>query len=116
MPSPLTVHCVTVNARDPWALAAFWAGLVGGTPRSTGNGYVLVDPGPGGVRLLFQPADDEPRDRGWIHLDCATTGAADREAAVSAVVAAGGRLVERRSDSNGAWVVLADPEGNLFCV
>lgn len=108
----LTVHCVTINARAPWDQARFWAALVGGEPRDSGNGFVLLDPGEGRVRLLFQASDQERHDPGWIHLDCSSD---DREATIATVLGLGGRLVDRRSDSHGAWVVLADPEGNLFC-
>lgn len=108
----LRVDCVTVNSRDPWALAGFWAALVGGTPRDAGNRFVLVDPGEGRTRLLFQQADEAAAAPGWIHLDCRT---ADREATIAEVERLGGRLVDRRSDSHGDWVVLADPDGNPFC-
>lgn len=109
----LTVHCVTINARDPQALAEFWAALVGGTPRDSGNDFVMLDPGEGRVPLLFQKSDQPPQQLGWMHLDCT---AADRQAALDETVRLGGRVVERRSDSHGEWVVLADPEGNPFCV
>lgn len=108
----LTVNCVTINALDPWALAGFWAGLVGGTPRDTGNGYVLVEPGDGRVPLLFQKAGEASLQPGWIHLDCSV----DDPGAVDEICRRGGRLVERRSDSNGSWTVMADPEGNPFCI
>lgn len=108
----LTVDCVTINARSPWDQARFWASLVGGEPQDSGNGFVRLDPGPGRVPLLFQQTDQESADPGWIHLDCSGP---DREAIVAAVEARGGRLVDRRSDSHASWVVLADPEGNLFC-
>ena len=109
----VAVNCVTINALDPWTLAGFWAGLVGGTPRGTGNGYVLVEPGQGRVPLLFQQADEPAGQPGWIHLDC---GVPDRTAAVDEIRRRGGRLVENRSDSNGSWTVMADPEGNPFCI
>ena len=109
----VAVNCVTINALDPCALAGFWAALLGGTPRDTGNGYVLVEPGGGLVPLLFQKADEPARQRGWIRLDC---GVADRETAMDEICRRGGRLAERRSDSNGSWVVMADPEGNPFCI
>lgn len=108
----LSVDCVTVNSRDPWSLAAFWAALVGGVPRDAGNRFVLVDPGEGRTRLLFQQADAPAAAPGWIHLDCS---AADREATIAEVERLGGRLIERRGDSHGDWVVLADPDGNPFC-
>ncbi|WP_146843643.1 VOC family protein [Cellulomonas composti] len=113
MAALVVVSCVTINAREPARLAEFWSRLVGGTPVGTGNGYVLVDPGEGRTRLLFQQTDRPNLDPGWVHLDCSVE---DREATAAEVEALGGRLVERRSDSNGSWIVLADPEGNPFCV
>jgi predicted enzyme related to lactoylglutathione lyase len=107
------VHCVTINALDPWALGGFWAALTGGTCRDSGNGFVLVEPAAGGVRLLFQKAEQPTPEPGWIHLDC---NAADQTAAVTEVCRLGGRVVEHRSDSNGEWTVMADPEGNPFCI
>lgn len=112
MDALMKVHTVTIDSGDPWALAAFWSQLVGGTPADAGNGFVLVKPATG-IRLLFQQTDRASRDPGWIHLDCATV---DRERTIEAVVRLGGRLVEHRGDSNGNWTVLSDPEGNLFCI
>jgi hypothetical protein len=47
---------VTINARDPSALAELWAGSVGGTPRDSGNDF-LLGPGEGRTPLLFQNPD-----------------------------------------------------------
>ncbi|ROR96406.1 hypothetical protein EDD28_0990 [Salana multivorans] len=107
------VDCVTINSPDPEGLARFWAHLVGGVPRDAGNGFVLVDPGEGHVRLLFQRTGAVPDRQDRVHLDCQV---ADREDAIARVEELGGRLLERRSDSNGAWAVMTDPEGNTFCL
>jgi predicted enzyme related to lactoylglutathione lyase len=109
----LTINCVTVNALDPEALAGFWAALVGGTPRDAGNGFVLVEPGGGVMPLLFQKATEPSPQPGWIHLDCSTP---DRDAAVLEICRRGGRVIEHRSDSQGEWTVMADPEDNPFCI
>jgi predicted enzyme related to lactoylglutathione lyase len=107
------VNCVTINALNPEALASFWAALTGGTPRDSGNGFVLVEPTEGGLRLLFQRAEQPTPEPGWIHLDC---NAPDRAAAAAEICRLGGRVIEHRSDSNGEWIVMADPEGNPFCI
>lgn len=109
----VTVHCVTMNALDPSALAGFWAAVTGGTTREAGNGFVLVEPAEGGLRLLFLKADRPAAESGWIHLDCSV---ADRAAAVDEICRLGGCLVEHSSDSHGEWTVMADPEGNPFCI
>ena len=109
----LDVHCITINALDPQRLAAFWATLLDGTERDAGNGFVLVEPNEGGMRLLFQQADAATPEPGWIHLDCSV---AEREFAVAEICRLGGSLVERRSDNHADWIVMADPEGNPFCI
>jgi predicted enzyme related to lactoylglutathione lyase len=109
----LKVECVTINASDPGALATFWAALIGGVPQEAGNGYVLVKPDDGRVPLLFQQADGSGPQPAWVHVDCS---AADPTAAIEEVCRLGGRVVERRSDGKFSWTVLADPEGNPFCI
>ncbi|MBK8445575.1 MAG: VOC family protein [Micropruina sp.] len=109
----LTVDCVTINALNPSALARFWASIAGGTVRDSGNGFVLVEPEAGGMRLLFQQAQQPSAEPGWVHLDCTVT---DRAAAEKEICQRGGRTIEHRSDSNGSWIVMADPEGNPFCI
>ncbi|MBI4900593.1 MAG: hypothetical protein HY829_08975 [Actinobacteria bacterium] len=46
-------------------------------------------------------------------MDCS---AEDREAGLDEGVRLVARVIARGSDSHGAWLVLADPEGNAFCV
>jgi predicted enzyme related to lactoylglutathione lyase len=109
----VAVSCVTINAVDPDALARFWAALLGGTVRDAGNGFVAVDAATGGLSLLFQQAEGPSPAPGWIHLDCSV---ADRAAAQREICLRGGRTIAHRSDSNAEWIVMADPEGNPFCI
>jgi hypothetical protein len=110
----LALHAVTVDCRDAAALGGFWACALGGAAREAGNGYVAVDHGSGGGQhLLFQPVPEERQGKNRLHLDLS---AADPAAEVERLVDLGATLVDRRSDSLFTWWVLADPEGNLFCV
>ena len=45
---------VVLDGPDPWALARFWAGLLGGTPVEWYPGWVTLEPPPHGQRLSFQ--------------------------------------------------------------
>ena len=45
---------VVLDGPDPWALARFWAGLLGGTPVEWYPGWVTLEPPPNGQRLSFQ--------------------------------------------------------------
>ena len=65
---------VVLDGPDPWALARFWAGLLGGTPVEWYPGWVTLEPPPNGQRLSFQ-ATSTPlaRDTARIHFDILVT-------------------------------------------
>jgi len=110
----ILVRAVTIDCRDAAGLACFWAEVLAGRVRDAGNGYVAVRHGGDGTpELLFQPVRDRPTGRNRLHLDLA---APDPGAEVARVAGLGATLVEQRSDSLYIWWVMADPEGNLFCV
>lgn len=95
-------------------MARFWSGALGGVVRDSGNGYLAVEQVPGlAGRLLFQPVPDERVGKNRIHLDLTTD---DPDAELSRLVSLGATVVDERSDSRFHWWVMADPEGNLFCV
>jgi len=48
------VREIVLDSPDPWRLAAFWAGLLGGTPVEWYPGWVTPEPPPHGQRLSFQ--------------------------------------------------------------
>lgn len=114
----IRLHAVTVDSRDPLALARFWAGALGGQVRDSGNGYQAVDHGPDGAQhLLFQPVPEDRAGKNRLHLDLTAVDAVGGvEAERDRLLGLGASVVERRSDSLFTWWVLADPEGNLFCL
>nr|WP_231747718.1 VOC family protein [Auraticoccus cholistanensis] len=75
--------------------------------------------GPG---LVFVPVPEGKQVKNRLHLDLAPWGEDDQEAEVARLVGLGARRVDvGQSERPGAdqpptWVVLADPEGNEFCV
>lgn len=110
----LSVEMVTIDCADPDALARWWAEALGGevTPLAPGEFVTLIRPD--GPRLGFQKVPDPTPGKNRVHLDLA---AADAEAEVARVVGLGARETERHSFGEGfSWVVLADPEGNAFCI
>jgi catechol 2,3-dioxygenase-like lactoylglutathione lyase family enzyme len=111
------VIAVAVDCRDAEVLATFWCAALGVEVdrrwRDTyGVEYVQIGTGEGPL-LLFQPVPDGKSGKNRLHLDIApATGTQEAEVA---------RLVDlgatRLADEPGLpWVVLADPEGNEFCV
>ena len=113
------IHCVTVESDDPFTLASWWAGVLDrrlhdddhpGDPEA-----VLVAPDGHGPDLLFVEVG-ERHGKGAFHLDLQPADGT-RDAEVGRLLGLGAAPVadRRRPDGTG-WVVLADPEGNEFCV
>ena len=68
---------------------------------------------PEGPGLAFQKVDDPTPGKNRVHIDFA---AADMEAEVKRLVELGATETGRNNFGDFEWVVLADPEGNAFCV
>jgi hypothetical protein len=115
---------VVLDCPNPWDLARFWAGLLGGTPVEWYPGWVTLEPPPHGQRLSFQgtgPARPGGAHSGPIvHFDVLVD---DLAAAHRRVIDAGGAyLAERVSPRRGPdgeqvpWRVYTDPAGHPFCL
>lgn len=112
---------VTFDCADPRAQAEFWSAVTG-DPASDqsqpGNPFWLVGSPSGntGPRLVFVPVREPKRAKNRVHVDIVP---ADRpqSAELERLVGLGASVVDdRRQVEGGGWVVLADPEGNEFCL
>ncbi|MBB5806592.1 putative enzyme related to lactoylglutathione lyase [Saccharothrix ecbatanensis] len=111
------VHHITVDCKDAYALAQFWS-QVTGQPVSDedqpGDPEALVEL-PEGPGLLFIQVPEGKTVKNRVHLDLRPDIARDAE--VERLLGIGATLVDDQRRPNGrGWVVLADPEGNEFCV
>ncbi|MFH7335291.1 VOC family protein [Streptomyces sp. KHY 26] len=115
------VH-VNIKALDPPAVGGFWAGALGWSAYQPGvttyvgpaGGLVWPDPVVLGVDVVPVPtAKGTAKNR--VHLDLATTSAAHRAELLARVAALGATPVDV-GQGDVPWTVLADPEGNEFCV
>ncbi|HEY1641260.1 MAG TPA: VOC family protein [Streptosporangiaceae bacterium] len=101
--------------------ARFWAEVLGYEPGGPvlgppGSLYLsLYPPGGAGIELLLQSVPDVKLQKNRLHLDLRTD---DLEAEVSRVTAAGARRLTREpvTEEGWRWHVLADPDGNEFCI
>ncbi|GAA3598241.1 VOC family protein [Kineosporia mesophila] len=113
------IRHLTFDCADAWALGGFWKDVLGYTDHpenEPGDEEYLIIPGDGGPGLLFIPVPEGKSAKNRIHFDVVPqTGTRDEE--VERLLGVGATQVSdhRRPDGTG-WVVLADPEGNEFCV
>jgi hypothetical protein len=113
---------VVLDCADPWRLAWFWAGLLGGTPVQWYSGWVTLEPPPHGQRLSFQrvPGRTSGGPASGVHFDVLVS---DLDAAHEQVTAAGaayaGEHFSPRPGPSGQqvrWRVYHDPDGHPFCL
>lgn len=114
---PVRVHHIVIDAVDLGALANFWSAALGWPILSTKKREGIVGPSVGApIGLCFMPAGARSKTtKNRLHLDL-TTSAEDRSAEIARLLALGAHEVDVGQTGRESWVVLADPEGNEFCI
>ncbi|MEV1144886.1 VOC family protein [Micromonospora sp. NPDC049799] len=114
------IHNVSFDCHDTYALSGFWSAVLGrerhaddlpGDPEA-----VLVTTHPDAPHVFFQQVAETKAVKNRVHI-CLEPAGRTRDEEVQRVLDLGATVVSdhRRADGTG-WVVLADPEGNEFCV
>lgn len=104
---------ITVDAADPVALGRWWADALGWTVINDSPDEFEIRPEPERLPgLLFVPVPEAKSVKNRLHLDFRPD---DQEAEVERLLALGARHADV-GQGEQSWVVLADPEGNEFCV
>jgi predicted enzyme related to lactoylglutathione lyase len=114
---PVRVHHIVVDAHDLPALAEFWAEALGWTVLSRREREVVVGLNVNApIGLCFMPAGTTLKAvKNRVHLDLTTT-VEDRDEEIERLLGLGARRVDVGQTGEESWDVLADPEGNEFCV
>ena len=108
---------LVIDAHDPESLASFWAAALHWDrhDRDPTDGSVVVgDPDRRLPILLFLPAQEAKSGKNRVHVDVNPVGC-DQQEELARLVGLGAREVDI-GQRNTAWIVLADPEGNEFCL
>ena len=112
----LFVNSLTVDSRDPRALARFWSEALEWPILFEADDEVLIAPfderRPGVHPILFNRNDDPKSGKNRWHFDLAPT---DQDAEVRRLEGLGARRADI-GQGDVDWIVMADPEGNEFCV
>ena len=103
--SKIGVICIDCRTDDLGDAAAFWSEALGGRARIDADGKYADVAAPGGMSVLLQAVDHDPR----VHLDIETD---DQEAEVARREAAGAEVVARIESR----IVMRAPTGHRFCI
>lgn len=110
---------IIVDCSDPALLAAFWSQVlnveVGESLEDPVQYQPLAPVTPSGPQLIFQRVPEAKQGKNRLHLDVRVK---DIEVAATRVEALGGRQLPGGdySEDGFSWRVMADPEGNEFCL
>ena len=137
---------VTFDAKDPLALAKFWAIALQYVEQPPPPGFdswdafadkmgipeeertarrSVVDPQGEGPRIFIQRVPEGKTAKNRVHLDLSVGGGPGTDDAtrrsrveqhVARLIRAGGSEVARMEEYGEFWIVMQDPEGNEFCV
>jgi len=113
------LESLVVDAADPWALARWWAEALGWSVTAQEPHHVAVQPPTPdglGVPLVFVAVAEPKLYKNRVHLDLPSVSADHQAAQVARLVALGAHPADIGQGEDVPWVVLADPEGNEFCV
>ena len=119
-----TIHNITFDCRDAKAQAMFWAAVTGGTAleRDATPGhveYAVHSATPGMPRLYFTTVPEPKQGKNRLHLDVVPSDAGQsddwQQTELARLVGLGATVLPDQPPGVG-WIILADPEGNEFCL
>ena len=112
----VALHHIVVDTHDLPRLARFWAAVLDWQILSEREREIVVGPDRDApIGLCFMPVTDEKTVKNRLHFDL-NPDPEDREAEIERMIRLGARRVDVGQTGKESWTVLADPEGNEFCV
>ena len=115
----MTCHLVAlcVDAHDPLGVARFWASLLGWEMADDPQDSIALLPSDDtGFRIRFLATEAQKVGQNQMHFDLTSTSLADQQQTVARALELGARHIDIGQGPEAHHVVLADPEGNEFCV
>jgi predicted enzyme related to lactoylglutathione lyase len=115
----MTSHLLALafEANDPQRLSRFWAGLLGWeTADDPHDGITLRPSDDTEFRIRFLPTQEQKAGQNRMHFDLTSTSLEDQQQTVARSLELGALHIDVGQRPEEGHVVLADPEGNEFCV
>jgi len=117
------VSHTTVDCTDAYALSEWWKGLLGyvdipDDPNEPGHEECMIQRPDGGHRLLFLEVPEAKAGKNRLHLDLRPQERTRDEEIAWALGMGATQVADHRGiyGPGSGWVILADPEGNEFCI
>ncbi len=108
---------LTFDANDPLRLARFWSGVLGREmTEDPDDGIALLPSDDTEFRIEFAHTQEQKAGPNQMHFDLTSTSLVDQQQTVARALELGGRHIDVGQLPEERHVVLADPEGNEFCV
>jgi hypothetical protein len=111
----LRLHTLCFDANDPSRLARFWAGVLDRELVDEGGPVLTAECEPG-FAIRFLPTDAPKTGPNQMHFDVTSQTAEEQRATVARALELGGSHLDVGQRPDEEHEVLADPEGNEFCV
>ena len=110
----LRIQHITFDVRDATATSTFWAAALGLE--------VLTDPNPqfalvgsdGVAQMMFNQVPESKDIKNRVHIDVAASDPVEEE--IARLLELGATRIEDKDLYNWQWTIMADPEGNEFCI
>ncbi|WP_145028885.1 VOC family protein [Paenibacillus sp. OAE614] len=111
----MKIGSIVINCYKFDCMVEFWKSALGYVPREPGTDdwVVLCDPTGSGPNLSFQAREEPAERKSWLHLDLYTD---NQHGEVERLLTLGASRYPWRYPRDADFVVLEDPDGNLFCV
>jgi hypothetical protein len=109
------IGSVVIDCNDFPTMSAFWQEALGYVPREPAeeNWVVLRDPDGRGVNVSMQQVPERSTEKNRLHFHLYTD---DQDGEVERLLGLGATRHPRTPQADEDFIVLQDPEGNLFCV
>jgi predicted enzyme related to lactoylglutathione lyase len=110
------IDTIAIDALDPRPVAEFWAAVLGWRiVEEDDEGITIAPVGEARPRIDVFRVPERKSVKNRLHLDLRADGTTAEEE-IARVVALGARPVDIGQPADATWTVLADPEGNEFCI
>ncbi len=107
---------VVIDANQPRLIAGFWCAVLGWQVLGEEDGVITIGPaGRSWPTIDVAPVPDTKTIKNRLHLDLRADGTSTA-AELDRLLGLGARRAGVGQPADASWVVLADPEGNEFCL